>query len=56
MKGKVKMKRTFVLLILLISGLNCTFSQNKWDDTREIVLDTYEQPIPFKMEEKICVS
>jgi hypothetical protein len=50
------LKRIFVLLILLISGLNCTFSQNKWDDTREIVLDTYEQPIPFKMVEKICVA
>jgi len=50
------MKRIFVLLMLLVAGLNRSFSQNKWDDSREIVLDTYEQPIPFKMEEKIFVA
>ena len=50
------MKRTAIFLILLCLGLNHAFSQSKWDDTREIVLDTYEQPIPFKMGEEKCVA
>ena len=54
--GEIKMKRLLPIVIILILGTTNVFGQYSWDNPREVVLDTYENPIPFLMDGEMCIA
>lgn len=49
------MRRTVIICCLLMFAANIVFSQKFWSP-REIVLDTYEKPIPFQRGGETCIA
>ena len=56
MKAKIKMKKIIIFFMIVGFAINQVHAQKLWDYTREVVLDTYEQPIPFRMDGEMCIA